>query len=96
MTPDEELVHLLDMVWASLGSLGDELSEQEWKLPTEVPGWSVQDNLAHITGIESSLLGRAAPKHEIAGDLRARLAAVPHLRLMGARARHATGSATSG
>jgi uncharacterized protein (TIGR03083 family) len=69
VTPDEELVHLLEMVWSSLGSLGDELSEPEWKRPTEVPGWSVQDNLAHITGIEASLLGRAAPKHEIAGDL---------------------------
>ena len=26
------------------------LTEAEWKAPTECPGWSVQDNLAHIIG----------------------------------------------
>jgi uncharacterized protein (TIGR03083 family) len=58
---DIELVERLDEVWSSIASLGDLLTEAEWKLPTECPGWSVQDNLAHIIGIESIILGRAEP-----------------------------------
>ena len=39
------------------------LTEQEWKTETECPGWSVQDNVAHLIGIESTILGepRARP-----------------------------------
>jgi uncharacterized protein (TIGR03083 family) len=58
---DVELVARLDEVWASIGELGDSLAEAEWTAPTECPGWSVQDNLAHIIGIESMLLGRPEP-----------------------------------
>lgn len=69
MTDDRELVDLLDEVWASIAELGAQLDEPDWKLPTEVPGWSVQDNLTHLTAIEWSLLGRPAPDHEIGDDL---------------------------
>jgi uncharacterized protein (TIGR03083 family) len=66
--PDDlELVDQLDEVWGSMASLGDLLTEAEWKLPTECPGWSVQDNLAHIIGIECTILGRPDPNVE-AGD----------------------------
>jgi len=66
---DQELVGALDDVWSSIGSLGDDLSEAEWKTPTEVPGWSVQDNLAHIIGIEARILGRDEPEHDVPADL---------------------------
>ncbi len=66
---DALLVEQLDAVWASMSGLGDELDEADWKRATEVPGWSVQDNLAHIVGIEWSLLGEEAPAHEIPDDL---------------------------
>jgi uncharacterized protein (TIGR03083 family) len=66
---DLELVDQLDEVWSSMASLGDLLTEAEWKLPTECPGWSVQDNLAHIIGIECTILGRPEPEVEPAdGD----------------------------
>jgi len=69
MPTDSELVDLLQDVWASMGELGSQLSEPEWKAPTDVPGWSVQDNLVHITSMEWRLLGRPDPDHAVAGDL---------------------------
>jgi uncharacterized protein (TIGR03083 family) len=58
---DTALVDALDEVWSSIDAFAAELTESEWKTPTECPGWSVQDNVAHIIGIESVLLGREAP-----------------------------------
>jgi uncharacterized protein (TIGR03083 family) len=66
-TSDAELVDQLDHVWTSIAALGDELGEAEWKAPTECPGWTVQDNLAHIVAIESTILGRPDPEHESPG-----------------------------
>ena len=70
---DQELVDALDRVWSSIGELGDGLSESEWKAPTDVPGWSVQDNLSHIVGMEARLVGRDEPAHEVPDGL-------PHVR----------------
>ncbi len=69
MPSDQTLVDQLDHVWASLGAFGDTLSEAEWKTPTDVPGWTVQDNLTHVTALEWMLLGRPAPDHEVPDDL---------------------------
>ena len=66
MASDAELVGQLEQVWASMAALADVLDEEEWRLPTECPGWSVQDHLVHITGIEWMLLGRPAPEYELA------------------------------
>jgi uncharacterized protein (TIGR03083 family) len=66
---DQQLVDLLDEVWSSMAALGAELSESEWKTATDVPGWSVQDNFAHIEGMEQRLLGRPAPDHQVPDDL---------------------------
>ncbi|HZJ26048.1 MAG TPA: maleylpyruvate isomerase family mycothiol-dependent enzyme [Acidimicrobiia bacterium] len=67
MPTDRELVDQLTEVWESLGDFGDSLSESEWKTPTECPGWSVQDNLAHVIAIESTILDRPAPDHTAPG-----------------------------
>lgn len=67
MTTDRELVDQLDEVWTSVVRFGDSLSEQDWKTPTECPGWSVQDNLAHMIGVESMTLERPDPDHRPAG-----------------------------
>ena len=63
--PDQGVVDALADVWSSLQRLGAVLDEQQWKLPTDCPGWTVQDNLAHILGIESILLGRPEPSVEL-------------------------------
>lgn len=58
---DLAVVEQLEAVWSSIGALGDSLTEVDWQQPTECPGWSVQDNLAHVIGIESVILGRPVP-----------------------------------
>ncbi|MEP7046529.1 MAG: maleylpyruvate isomerase family mycothiol-dependent enzyme [Ilumatobacteraceae bacterium] len=50
-------VDKLEAVWLSISALGAQLDEQQWKLPTELPGWTVQDNLAHLIGTERTLQG---------------------------------------
>src|SRR5439155_1064509 len=57
---DQELVDILEEVWSSIEALGEDLRENEWKRPTELPGWSVQDNLVHLSAVESMSLGRPA------------------------------------
>lgn len=39
------------------------LREDEWPLPTDLPGWSVHDNVAHVIDIEQRLTGRPGPDH---------------------------------
>ncbi len=43
----------------SMIALGGTLGEADWGLPTECPGWSVQDQYSHILGLERWLLGEA-------------------------------------
>lgn len=59
-------VDKMESVWQSIISFCDGLTEQEWKTPTDCPGWSVQDQLSHLGGSESRLLGRQAPDHTAA------------------------------
>ena len=66
---DTDLVTHLEQVWTSMGDLGDQLSEAEWKTPTDVPGWSVQDNLTHITAIEWMILGEPMPDVDVPDGL---------------------------
>jgi uncharacterized protein (TIGR03083 family) len=66
---EQSVVDALADVWASMQRLGDELDESDWKLPTDCPGWTVQDNLAHIVGIESVILGLPQPEIELADGL---------------------------
>jgi len=60
---DQQLVDLLEQVWQSIDSACTDLTEAQWKTPTDLPGWTVQDNVVHISGIESTLLGRPTPDH---------------------------------
>ncbi|MHB8513699.1 MAG: maleylpyruvate isomerase family mycothiol-dependent enzyme [Actinomycetota bacterium] len=58
----ERLLGYLDEVWSSIEDLCATLTPQEWATPTDLPGWDVKDQLSHICGIESALLGRPQPK----------------------------------
>lgn len=51
--------------WHSLSDLGAGLSEAQWKTATDLPGWSVQDNLSHLVGIERTLQGLPATTHRV-------------------------------
>ena len=61
---NRSVVDLQEDAFRALGDLCSSLSPQEWALPTDLPGWSVQDNLSHIVGTESMILGHQAPAHD--------------------------------
>jgi uncharacterized protein (TIGR03083 family) len=52
-----ETIDKLETIWRSVSALGAELDESDWRLPTDLPGWTVQDNLAHLIGTERMLQG---------------------------------------
>ncbi len=47
--------------WGSLAEVCHDLVANEWALPTECPGWSVQDQLSHLIGVERMVMGQPAP-----------------------------------
>ena len=57
IVPKDPTVAALGEVWTSLGDLLAELDDAQWRLPSPLPGWSVQDNVAHIVGTEAMLSG---------------------------------------
>ena len=59
------MVELLREEWAAIDELCEPLGEADWALPTCLPGWTVQDQLAHIAGIEMMLDGAAAPEVDV-------------------------------
>jgi uncharacterized protein (TIGR03083 family) len=59
---DEELVDALDEVWSSIDGVCAPLSQAQWNALTECPGWTVQDTIAHIIGIEAMSLGMPTPE----------------------------------
>lgn len=67
--PDRALVDQLEEVWQRVAALCADLTEDEWKRPTEVPGWSVQDNLTHLTDIEAMSLGLPRDDHAVPDGL---------------------------
>ncbi len=64
-----ELVDMLEQVWGSMAALGASLDETEWKAPSECPGWTVQDNLVHITALERFILGDPLPSEDLPDNL---------------------------
>ncbi|HEX7095482.1 MAG TPA: maleylpyruvate isomerase N-terminal domain-containing protein, partial [Acidimicrobiales bacterium] len=53
----DPVVDLLDAEWRSIIELCASFDDADWQRPTDCPGWSVQDNVSHIIGIENLLLG---------------------------------------
>ncbi len=50
--------------WQSMQTLGESLTEKEWKTMTACPSWSVQDNFSHIIGTERALGGLGGTEHK--------------------------------
>ena len=48
--------------WGALAEVCFELSDTEWALPTECPGWDVKDQLSHLIGIERAIMGEPVPE----------------------------------
>ena len=47
----EAVVDDLVEVWGSFAAACSDLATDAWDLPTDCPGWSVKDQLAHIIGV---------------------------------------------
>lgn len=60
--PASPSIENLERTWRSLIELCEPLTEEEWKRPTGCPGWSVQDNVAHLIDYEARALGRPGPE----------------------------------
>ena len=60
--------------WDGIASLLADLSEDEWRTPTSLPGWDVHAVVAHMAGTESMLLGLVTPEPDVD------LATVEHVR----------------
>jgi uncharacterized protein (TIGR03083 family) len=54
-------IELLSSVWSSIEALCRDLDDASWDTPTDCPGWSVKDNVAHMIGTERMLLGEQPP-----------------------------------
>jgi uncharacterized protein (TIGR03083 family) len=58
---DRSVVSVLADEWGAIADLVAGLDEKDWDLPTDCPGWTVRDQVSHVIGVESMLLGRPAP-----------------------------------
>jgi uncharacterized protein (TIGR03083 family) len=57
----ERYVDAFEQAVRSVLSLATELDETDWHRPTELPGWSVHDIVAHLAAGERELLGEPPP-----------------------------------
>ncbi len=60
---NQQLVDMMEGVWHSISDLCEGLTEAEWKTLTDCPGWSVQDQVSHLVGSETGILGDPDPDH---------------------------------
>jgi uncharacterized protein (TIGR03083 family) len=60
--------------WDAIAALLADLTADEWRTATALPGWDVHDVVAHMVGTESMLLGLATPEPDVD------LATVDHVR----------------
>jgi uncharacterized protein (TIGR03083 family) len=65
---NEPLVALFEDVWGDVIAVCDGLTDEQWARPTDCPGWSVQDNVAHMIGTERMLSGEQPTGGAEAGD----------------------------
>lgn len=63
-----DVIEWLGQTFESLKSLCAPFTEEQWKTPTQLPGWTVQDNISHILGTERIHLGLPETEHK-ASDL---------------------------
>jgi uncharacterized protein (TIGR03083 family) len=62
----EVLVERLAGVWSAIAQLLRDRDEPAWERPTDCPGWTVKDNVAHMIGTERMLLGEQPPPVDLA------------------------------
>lgn len=61
-----DTIHTLELLFESMTEFCSGLDETQWKTATQLPGWSVQDNLSHVTATECALEGLGGTSHRAA------------------------------
>lgn len=69
MADNSALIDAYEQTVGAMAALGDGLSQAQWATPTDCPGWTVQDVMAHTVGVERRLLGDSDPVHELPDGL---------------------------
>ena len=64
-------------IFSNVGALAASLDDERSMLATGCPGWTVRDHVAHITDLESILIGRPRAEHIVPEGLRATSATSP-------------------
>lgn len=59
-------IEALSRCFTGLSELGAALTDEQWAAPTDLPAWSVKDNLSHLVAIERSLHGLERTTHRAA------------------------------
>jgi uncharacterized protein (TIGR03083 family) len=59
---DDAVAAYIDALEGML-AVAEGLTDAQWPMPTALPGWSVQDNVAHVVAVEDELAGRPLPDH---------------------------------
>ncbi len=61
IVPKDPAIAALTAVWASIETLAETLTAEQWDSPSILPGWSVGDVVTHVMTTELLLLGDAVP-----------------------------------
>lgn len=61
-----QVIDRLEHTYRSISTLCASFDEAQWKTATDLPGWSVQDNLSHLIGTERLLQGLPELDHRAA------------------------------
>ncbi|MDX1883886.1 maleylpyruvate isomerase family mycothiol-dependent enzyme [Mycolicibacterium sp. 120270] len=51
--------------WDAIDQVVGDLTDTQWSQPTALPGWTVHDVVAHVTGTESMLQGAGPPEVDV-------------------------------
>jgi uncharacterized protein (TIGR03083 family) len=70
--PVDTIATLID-TWRAVSELGATFTEEQWKAPSGLPGWTVQDVLSHLIGTERMLQGLpTGPPRAVGGEAHVR------------------------
>jgi uncharacterized protein (TIGR03083 family) len=61
-----DTIDKLEETWRSISEFCAALTEAQWKTPTQLPNWTVQDNLSHLIAFEAEFHGIPRPNHTAA------------------------------
>lgn len=59
-----DTIDKMQLVFESVTEFGATLTEEQWATASQLPGWTVKDNLSHMVGTEAFMLGDPPITHK--------------------------------